>query len=493
MAITQEAKNISDSIKSIPNLSSNSSHKYDSTQKVLQSVFDLNDHSTYLYTLSGTGNIVVRTQQAQMQVNKGSKLEIVVAVCTFDFKDTSGYAKYALELLNHYGVNSVVYSWLNSSNEYIPKLAFGIQNSKVVNKIKEVWPEVVVEEVKKERKKSGKDSVIGTGKNIIFFGAPGTGKSYKIDQIVNELDKKYWERITFHPEFDYASFVGGYKPISEKVKISLEGEPEKFKEEIKYTFTPQAFTNIYIRAWEEIDEEIPYYLCIEEINRGNCSEIFGDIFQLLDRKSNYSVSPSKELQDHLIEKLGEGHEGVKNGLKLPPNLSIIASMNTSDQSLFPMDSAFKRRWDWEYIPINYEENYTDEEDDFEAANKSYDYVLVDSNEKEIFRWVDFIKTVNIIIKNNPNLGMDKCIGNFFVQPEDDKTITLKIFINKVIFYLWNDVFKDEEDSDNIFPQGKFYEDFFPIKKNGIDMIHQIVQKINEIAEIEKFEKLKTNQ
>jgi hypothetical protein len=320
-------------------------------------------------------------------------------------------------------------------------------------------------------------------KNKIYFGAPGTGKSYNVDKIVKEIDNKYWERITFHPEFDYASFVGSYKPYS----ITVKNKSGEDQDEIKYKFVPQSFANIYVRAWEDVSNDKQYYLIIEEINRGNCSEIFGDIFQLLDRHSNYTVTPSKELKDHLLEALDKDHEGIKDGLKLPPNLSVLATMNTSDQSLFPMDSAFKRRWEWEYTPINYERNYPDD-----TENKSYDYVLVNDDDTVMFRWIDFIKTVNSIIKANPNLGMDKCIGNFFVQPVDGKKITLPLFVNKVIFYLWNDVFKDEEEYDTIFPTGTFYEDFFPIKVNGFTMINEIIQKINGIAESEKFAKIELN-
>ena len=124
-------------------------------------------------------------------------------------------------------------------------------------------------------------------------------------------------------------------------------------------------------------------------------------------------------------------------------------MNTSDQSLFPMDSAFKRRWDWEYIPICY--------DDI-PENESFGYeVKIDENAS--FKWIDFIKNVNAAIKTNPNLGMDKCIGNYFIKSETNE-ITLKEFINKAVFYLWNDVFKDEDSSDSIFEKGISYEDFF---------------------------------
>lgn len=295
----------------------------------------------------------------------------------------------------------------------------------------------------------------------IFFGSPGTGKSYKVDQVIKDLDTKFFERVTFHPEFDNASFVGGYKPVSDK-----DGG-------ISYKFVPQAFTNIYERAW--LDENNQYYLVIEEINRGNCAEIFGDIFQLLDRNSNYTVSPSEELKNHLIEKFGndKNHDGIVKGLKLPPNLTFYATMNTSDQSLFPMDSAFKRRWEWEYVPINYEDF-----NDNGKPNESFHYkVFLDDEKVKYFKWIDFIEKVNLLIEANENLGMDKCIGNYFIKSET-KEITLHEFINKVIFYLWNDVFKDEDVSKSIFEKGISFEKFFPIHKNAIPLIEKILAKIN---------------
>lgn len=298
----------------------------------------------------------------------------------------------------------------------------------------------------------------------IFFGSPGTGKSHKVDQVIKDLGTKFYERVTFHPEFDNNSFVGGYKPVSEK--------DEKGNDIIKYKFVPQAFTNIYERGW--LDPNNQYYLVIEEINRGNCAEIFGDIFQLLDRNSNYTVSPSEELKNHLIEKLGkENQDGIANGLKLPPNLTIYATMNTSDQSLFPMDSAFKRRWEWEYVPINYEEFNDDGK-----PNDSFQYkVFLDDEKVKYFKWIDFIKKVNEVIEPNENLGMDKCIGNYFIK-SDTKEISLHEFINKVIFYLWNDVFKDEDVSKSIFEKDISFEKFFPIHKNALPLIEKILAKIN---------------
>jgi hypothetical protein len=285
----------------------------------------------------------------------------------------------------------------------------------------------------------------------IFYGAPGTGKSHKVKELVQGKEERT-ERITFHPEFDYSAFVGGYKP-------TMNGD------NIRYEFVPQAFTNIYVNAWNNLDKD--YYLVIEEINRGNCAEIFGDIFQLLDRTNDYHITPSKELKEYLISKLEGNTDGEK--LVLPPNLNILATMNTSDQSLFPMDSAFKRRWDWEYIPINYEES---------EDNKSSKF-KVQISVAESFNWLSFIKSVNSVIKQNDNLGMDKCIGNYFIKPEKDE-IDIETFINKAIFYLWNDVFKDEMEENNIFLNKTSYEDFFPIQSNGI-------LKLKEILEILKID------
>lgn len=306
--------------------------------------------------------------------------------------------------------------------------------------------------------------------NTIYYGSPGTGKSHKVNKIVEPLNNKFYERITFHPEFDNSSFIGGYKPISVKVKRD-EGENEYFENEVHYKFVPQAFTNIYERAWK--DDKNQYYLVIEEINRGNCAEIFGEIFQLLDRNSSYTVTPSKELKEYLINEAfkNENHLGIVNGLKLPPNLSILATMNTSDQSLFPMDSAFKRRWDWEYIPICY-----NAKDDFGKNNDSFDFEIDIEDEKK-YSWIKFIEKINLNhIKINPSLGMDKCIGNYFIKPDNGNVISLKPFVNKVIFYLWNDVFKDEDNK--VFEENTSYEDFFPIETNGKKKIKELFDRID---------------
>lgn len=299
----------------------------------------------------------------------------------------------------------------------------------------------------------------------IYYGAPGTGKSHKVKEVVTGKEERT-ERVTFHPEYDYTAFVGGYKPTM--------GKDETGKEFIKYEFVPQALTKIYCDAWNSLasGKKEDYYLIIEEINRGNCAEIFGDIFQLLDRISDYDISPSKELKEFLLNEnkgLINKNFGLQGGkLKLPSNLNIMATMNTSDQSLYPMDSAFKRRWDWEYIPINYEES---------EDNKSSKF-KVKISDTESFSWLSFIKSVNSVIKQNDNLGMDKCIGNYFIRPVNE-VINIDTFVNKVIFYLWNDVFKDEEkiEEKNIFEKEMTYEDFFPVNTNGIEKIKKILDKL----------------
>lgn len=284
--------------------------------------------------------------------------------------------------------------------------------------------------------------------NKIFYGAPGTGKSHKVNEIIKGKEGRT-ERVTFHPEYDYSSFVGGYKP-------AMDGD------NIKYEFVPQAFTNIYVDAWNDLEND--YYLVIEEINRGNCAEIFGDIFQLLDRSNDYKITPSKELKEYLKTKFSGNDNIDESKLLLPPNLNILATMNTSDQSLFPMDSAFKRRWDWEYIPINYESSESNSSAKFKVQLTGSEY----------FSWLDFIESVNTMIKSNDNLGMDKCLGNYFIKPKSE-TIDLDTFVNKAIFYLWNDVFKDEIEEENIFKDRTTYEDFFPIHSNGLNKVKEILE------------------
>lgn len=284
----------------------------------------------------------------------------------------------------------------------------------------------------------------------IFYGAPGTGKSNTIKRNVDN-EKKICFRTTFHPDSDYSTFVGAYKPSMKPTGTALaSGEKE---EVITYKFVPQAFTKAYAAAWNTTED---VFLVIEEINRGNCAQIFGDLFQLLDRKggkSEYPIEADTDLANYLQEALAKSPrtdipQEVKSGerLMLPQNLYIWATMNTSDQSLFPIDSAFKRRWDWVYIPIkpHAEENYK-----IKMGNETYD-------------WWGFLQKINSVIDDTTH-SEDKKLGYFFVNTES-KTVCAEKFVSKVLFYLWNDVFKNYGFDHSIFTDSmgvKFtFSDFF---------------------------------
>lgn len=297
----------------------------------------------------------------------------------------------------------------------------------------------------------------------IFYGAPGTGKSHTINE---ETKDENVIRTTFHPDTDYSTFVGAYKPTTKEVdlrdlsghKVVEDGEVVK-EDRIVYEFVAQSFLQAYISAWKkyaDANEDGPQkqYLVIEEINRGNCAQIFGDLFQLLDRNdygfSDYPIKADADMKRQLQkafaglviaqkDKINAMYEGkdivsqVLNGdiLLLPNNLYIWATMNTSDQSLFPIDSAFKRRWDWTYVPI---------------SNAEKDWIIEVDGSK--YDWWQFLEKINEKIGSTTK-SEDKKLGYFFCKAQNG-VISAKTFVGKVIFYLWNDVFKDYEFGDAIF-------------------------------------------
>jgi len=314
---------------------------------------------------------------------------------------------------------------------------------------------------------------------LITYGAPGTGKSHEID---NRTDESNSIRVTFHPDTDYAAFVGAYKPTMDELEryaLDATGKTHKIEakeKSIVYSFVPQAFMKAYVEAWRRytsVDlqgDAKTYYLVIEEINRGNCAQIFGDLFQLLDRADNgfsaYAIAPDDDIQKFLgtdkdykladislsedIKKMTETGEKViataadiKAGKKLvlPPNLYIRATMNTSDQSLFPMDSAFKRRWEWEYVPI-------------EDANKNW---KIDVGGVK-YKWWSFLEKINYLIATETS-SEDKQLGYFFVKAKDTM-IDAETFVSKVVFFLWGDVFKDNLPDEDVFK--------YTFKKDGKD-------------------------
>lgn len=319
-----------------------------------------------------------------------------------------------------------------------------------------------------DNKEDGLEEVAEQKKEIkclqqIYYGAPGTGKSFE----VKDTTKRYSTiRTTFHPDSDYSTFVGAYKPVMEETPVyGAQGVEVAKEKRITYSYVKQAFLKAYLGAWQKYSKggetAEPQFLVIEEINRGNCAQIFGDLFQLLDRSDNgfstYPIEADSDLQNEIKKAFAEGGEyaiengldvddavdgytsnygetlsdDIKNGrvLLLPNNLYIWATMNTSDQSLFPIDSAFKRRWDWRYVKIA-------------DAGKGWKIKCG----TEYCDWWTFVEKINKKIAKETSSD-DKKLGYFFCKPDKNgNTISEDKFVGKVLFYLWNDVFKDGDTS-----------------------------------------------
>ena len=316
----------------------------------------------------------------------------------------------------------------------------------------------------------------GVSLQRIYYGAPGTGKSHAINTLTST---KSVIRTTFHPDSDYSTFVGAYKPTTEEKERyndsgvpviyhdgKHKGEPIKDKV-IVYDFVEQAFLKAYEEAWKKFfaNPEAPEneFLVIEEINRGNCAQIFGDLFQLLDRNqygySEYPITADNDISKHLKDVFAEAElklddhdiinrmynpgdgdvaQKVLNGdiLLLPKNLYIWATMNTSDQSLFPIDSAFKRRWDWKYQPIT---------KGLDADNQDLNWRLEIDDEHQ-YDWWSVISNINSKIIGKLTKSEDKKLGYFFCKANSKGVIDKDIFVEKVLFYLWNEILKDYEPS-----------------------------------------------
>ena len=332
----------------------------------------------------------------------------------------------------------------------------------------------------------------------IFYGAPGTGKSHIIKEQTKGEDVI---RTTFHPDTDYSTFVGTYKPTTEFAPVlAIIGDKavETGREEkrISYEFVCQAFLQTYVAAWKKVAEAKgctakKQFLVIEEINRGNCAQIFGDLFQLLDRNdfgySDYPIKADTDMQKQLkrlfegvtitdadsINAMYDGRDIVKEVLSgevllLPNNLYIWATMNTSDQSLFPIDSAFKRRWDWQYMPISDGGKHWM----IEIGTKRYD-------------WWTFIQNINDEIYAKTN-SEDKKLGYYFCKPTGG-IIKAETFVSKVLFYLWNDVFKDFDEESGLFAES--YDKFYTDGGNGIPLVikEKVAQFMQKLGVEEKSE------
>ena len=278
-------------------------------------------------------------------------------------------------------------------------------------------------------------------KQIIYFGAPGTGKSFEAKELLSGINKENKFRTTIHPEFTYSDFVGQLLPDSDG------------KNGVDFIFKPGPFTQALKKAFS--DSNVNVYLVLEELSRGNVAAIFGDIFQLLDRNKYFeSMYPvrNKNVADQIVEL-------IEDEIYLPSNFNIIGTVNTNDQSVFPMDTAFKRRFDWQYISIH---PVKDKDTGKRKAKLNNPKLVVDKNNNKSdsikLSWHAFYTSLNnFITKKDNGLGRneDKQIGQFFLDFSEDiitkshsanyieaqkaqEAIT-DMIKNKLLLYLWQDV------------------------------------------------------
>lgn len=378
---------------------------------------------------------------------------------------------------------------INASSSLIGAIVKGLANQDCLNLLleSEEWKSFEGSSASSHAPKKTSESKFPLQQ--IFYGAPGTGKSHAINELTAGKDVI---RTTFHPDTDYSTFVGAYKPTTKSVPVTtvigtnavpvMYNGKEMMEDKIVYEYVSQAFLQAYVAAWrkycdvQEGEEPVDEFLVIEEINRGNCAQIFGDLFQLLDRGdegfSEYPIKADSDMKK-LLEKEFEGLE-IKNKesinalfkggkdivaevlagdvLLLPNNLYIWATMNTSDQSLFPIDSAFKRRWDRNYVPIS-------------NAGKNW---MIEVN-GALYDWWKFLEAINDKVYH-ATYSEDKKLGYFFCKTKDG-VISADKFVSKVIFYLWNDVFKDSEFEGDTFKdedgEKLSFDKFYSVENNQV--------------------------
>ncbi len=278
-------------------------------------------------------------------------------------------------------------------------------------------------------------------RNRILFGAPGTGKSFTINQNRKDMlgadNETDYERVTFHPDYSYANFVGTYKPVPCK--------DEDGKDSITYKYVPGPFMRVYVNALKNgrTDNPKPHLLIIEEINRANVAAVFGDIFQLLDRGddevSEYPIEASEDIKTYLAKELGGSPEDYSK-IRIPDNMFIWATMNSADQGVFPMDTAFKRRWDFTYLGID--------DGDEKIRGK---YVCLAGDKSQKVEWNKLRKAINHFLAKE-KINEDKQLGPYFIAksivvPADGDEIDcgqfIRVFKNKVIMYLFEDAAKQK--------------------------------------------------
>lgn len=303
---------------------------------------------------------------------------------------------------------------------------------------------------------------------IMLYGAPGTGKSYRISSLIrhsypsyNEYDDNpYVFRTTIYRDYSYFDFVGNIMPVTKDGKIS-------------YEFVPGIFTTALFAALRNQDSGIDVYLILEEMSRGDIASIFGDIFQLLDRddtgKSMYGIN-NKSIYEYLIL------NGVlKAGYKIiiPSNLYIIGTVNTSDQNVNVIDTAFKRRFDFEYVGVE------------PIKSNNNDYVnnfSINFTSDNQYEWVKLYQAINHVIINDLGLAEDKQLGPFFLKDKGDDDLNRKQVANKLLHYLWQDVERVSYTSGSLFADGitSFSQLYYAFEKQENILSKSVIEQYGKL-------------
>lgn len=351
-----------------------------------------------------------------------------------------------------------------------------------------IGEQVNIEQLQKVKYETGYKNDFA--RNRILFGAPGTGKSYTINKEREELlgkdNELDYERVTFHPDYSYANFVGTYKPVPCK---DSDG-----KDAITYEYVPGPFMRVFVKALKNgrTNNANPYLLIIEEINRANVAAVFGDVFQLLDRDKNevseYSIQASEDIKKFLAkpENLGGKPEDYQK-IRIPDNMFIWATMNSADQGVFPMDTAFKRRWDFKYLGID--------ESDAEVQGKT---VVLGTKVPHRVEWNKLRKAINKFLATQ-KINEDKQLGPYFIAkrivvPENGKEIDSKTFIetfkNKVIMYLFEDAAKQKRATlfEGCFQNSSRYSEICKeFEEKGIGIFNSEIQLATEPEDLPNTE------